>query len=88
MNINMTDPLSRQDIAEGAPYDDPDHGRVVVALVDDDTVYYEQPPDRPTQTALMHNQPLDTFRRIVDPLPQTLNLPGATATTDTSLGGR
>jgi len=84
----MTDLLPRQDIAEGAPYDHPDHGRVVIVLVDDGTVYYESLADRPTQTPLMHDHPLDTFRRIVDPLPQQLDLPGATAAADTSLGGR
>ena len=83
--------LNRQDVVADAPYDHPDHGRVVVVLIDssDDTVYYEQANDRHTNSQFthMHSDDLDTFRRIVDPLSQTLDLPGATATADTSMGG-
>ena len=82
-----TDPLPRQDIAEGAPYDHPDHGRVVVVLIDDGVVYYEQPRSTKPLDNPMYKTPLDRFRHIVTPAPQTVTLPDATATADTSLGG-
>lgn len=86
-----TNTLSRKDVAEGAPYDHPDHGRVVVTLVDDDSgvVYHEQPDQRLTNSQFteMHSDNLDTFRRIAEPLPQTLDVPDAMADADTNMGG-
>lgn len=78
--------LPRQDLAEGAPYRLPDHGRVEVALIDDAAgVVYCEALDTGTQPAPMYKVSIDDFRARADPLPVTVAVPTTDVATDTHL---
>lgn len=77
--------LDRQDLAEGAPYELPDHGRVRVTFVDeaDGLVYYERIATDGPRTP-MHKAPIDDFRRRAEPLPVIVSVPTTDITCDTN----